>query len=203
MRRKHGAISTILLLILCLRLVACAGETPLQPATAAPAPDGQAGGVVLDDISQRFRFTLFPARVTRDAEGEYIAYRLVIENKTEELYRKLRVKVLLNPGLDPYLAAGAVPIEFRAVDFLPKSQSPSDHLPDGARGLDLAMRQALAGEDRMRGAQLDRKAVPGLAGSLTLELRWQKWLWWDNLETHQLRTGVLDETEAGPPRDGD
>lgn len=98
-------------------------------------PDSPVGGMVLDDVSQRFLITLYPARVIRQADGDFIVYRLCIENRTEAWHRGFRAKVTPDPDLDPCLFFGAIPIEFGPIDLQPKSRLPADCSGHELRGL--------------------------------------------------------------------
>lgn len=198
MRKKVKGVFVfvVFLTVSCLLLPAIPGlsadgaeTTPeVEPETM------QEGGILLDDISGRFLITLYPARVIPEEGGEWIVYRLSVENRTEEVYHGFRALVSFNPELDPYLLTGALHFQTEEMELAKRSDPALE--PGLSKGFDFTIQQSLQRSEIMREMELDRQEILVLGQSLSITLSWL-----GGEEKHDLRTVVIDETQQPAPVD--
>lgn len=174
-------------IILCsVLLAAVLAFSPFIASTSAK-DDTQESGVIYSDCSERFEFTIFPAKVFWEDGQRNIKYSLTLDNKSEIAYQDFRVTFILSRDVDPYLLAGAFPAQLTPITLAAKSDN--SPVQGAGKGVEINIQQLLQNEDCLKESGIEWTDILTIGQQFELKLEWR-----GGSEIHSFKTPVIDET---------
>lgn len=169
---KHGR--NILLISLLLSLVwAVAGCGPSNstgpsssPAASVEIKPSNPDGTVYKAVSENFAFVTYPTKLLVQDGQKCIQFHFEVLNKSDEDYKEFSAAVVINEAMDPYLASGITPLEFKEVNMAATGKEKLETYE--CRGVNVTLQQFLSTDP-----DLDVKEVESLAGTFDIRLKWK------------------------------
>lgn len=198
MKRTGTVLLLALLLSLVLAFSGCgtakpdSGSAP-NPSSASDSSStpfevkpSKPDGIIYDDLSENFVFIIYPTQLLIDDGRKNIQYNFEVVNQSDRDYKDFSASVVMNEALDPYLAAGAVPLSFKGVDVAAVNKK--DLGTYECRGVSVSLQQLLSDEEFMKEAKLDYKEIEPLAKTFDLVLKWN-----GGTEQHSFTQAVIND----------
>ncbi len=141
-------------------------------------------GNVYDDLSERFKITVYPTKLITEDGKKNIVYSLAVDNKSEEAYKNFTLTITMNKDLDQYIAAGVFSFPVANFDMAAKSDPGNDN----GKGAEVEFQQLLSDDQFMSEAGIKYQDILELGKSFELHLKWD-----GGEEKYQLTSDVIDE----------